>query len=423
MSSMLITNARISDEQELMDILMEDGKIKDIAENIDSPDTTSIDVEGQVVLPTFIESHIHPDKAFLEERMPNKSGTLDEAIKNTSQLKSGFTHEDVTERAEKVIQWALKHGTTIMRAHPDVDPFEKVMGVEVMVELKEKYKDIMDIQIVAFPQEGFIKHPEVFDMMKKSIEIGADVVGACPYVENTLDEVKEHIRMVFDLAKEHDLPVDMHVDFTDNLDDPRYTMTEFICEETIKRGYQGKVTLGHVTTLGSMDPEKAAPLFDKIAEAGITIVPLPATDMYLNGRKATHNIPRGMAPVQALMKHGVNMVYASNNIRNAFTPFGNANLLTVGYLLADSQHMGSVAQQRSVLDMVTVNAAKCLGIEDTYGLEVGKYADLVVLDSKKLSDVLSDQPVASYVIKRGEVLLTNNLETEYSTKLQQLMGH
>src|SRR5699024_4392133 len=125
------------------------------------------------------------------------------------------------------------------------------------------------------------------------------------------------------------------------------------------------------------------------------------------------NVPRGMAPVKALIDHGVNVAYSSNNIRNAFTPFGNANLLLIGYLMAEAQHMGSVEDQRAILDMVTVNAAKGLGIEDTYGLEEGKYGDLVVLDSYKLNEVISDQPVACYVIKRGEVLVTNTLETEY----------
>jgi len=405
MGNLLITNAHLTDGQPLQDILIEGGKIQRIGEGLAaSNDIKTIDVGGRVVLPTFIESHIHPDKAFLEERKPNVSGTLEEAIKNTGELKAGYTHEDVMARAEKVIQWAIRHGTTIMRAHPDVDHIEKLLGVEVLLELKEKYKDQLDLQIVVFPQEGILKSEGTLARMEEGIRMGADVVGACPYNENSLEDSKRHLELVFDLAERHQLPLDMHVDFTDNLDDPRYLLTEQICEMTIARGMQGKVALGHVTTLGSMDPEKAGPLFDKIAKAGITIVPLPATDVYLNGRKDEKNIRRGMAPVQPLLDHGVNVVYASNNIRNAFTPFGNGNLLLIGYLLAETQFLGSADQQRKVLDMITYHAAKCLGIEDTYGLAEGKDGDLVVLESKQLYEVIQDQPFPRYVIKRGKVI-------------------
>ncbi len=418
MQNLLIRNARVSDDRELQDIHIQDGMITAIAPNLDMQQDIEINAMGHVVLPTLIESHIHPDKAFLEDRKPNVSGTLDEAIKNTGELKAQYTYEDVKERAEKVIRWAVKNGTTIIRAHPDVDLIEKTLGVEVLLDIKEKYKEVLDLQIVAFPQEGILKSAGVLDLMEQSIQMGADVVGGCPYNEHSMEDTKRHIELVFDLAERYDLPVDMHVDFSDDPNDPQNTTTKLICEMTIERNMQGKVALGHVTTLGSLDPEVAAPIFEKIAAAGVTINPLPATDMFMNGRKDRKNIRRGMAPVQAMLQHGINIAYSSNNIRNAFTPYGNADLLAVGYLLAVSQQLGSPDLRREVLNMVTYNAAKGLGIGDTYGLEKGRKADLVIFNSTQLSDVINDQPAVLYVVKSGKVIVENQIETKLAKVLQ-----
>ncbi|GKV70065.1 N-acyl-D-amino-acid deacylase [Sporosarcina sp. NCCP-2716] len=409
--TLLVKNARISDEGALQDLFIKDGLFEKIGPQLEMDEQADrvIDCRGKVVLPGLIESHIHPDKAFLEDRKPNVSGTLDEAIRNTGELKKAYTYDDVYNRAEKVLNWAISKGTTIMRAHPDVDHIEELLGVEVLLELKEKYRDKIDLQIVVFPQEGILKSEGTLDRLEEGLKMGADVVGGCPYNEKSIEDSYRHLEYVFDLAEKYDVPVDMHVDFADHTDDPRYMLTERICKMTIERGWQGRVALGHVTTLGSMETEEAGQLFDKIAETGITIMPLPATDVYLNGRDDTHNVRRGMAPVKRLLEHGVNVVFASNNIRNAFTPFGNANLLLVGYLLAETQYMGSADEQRKVLDMITVNAAKCLGIEETYGLEEGKQADLVVLDSEKLSEVIQDQPIANVVVKRGQVIVEQQI--------------
>ncbi|WP_432353045.1 amidohydrolase family protein [Sporosarcina sp. A2] len=409
MTTLLINNARIRDDEDLQDIWIEDGLIRKIGLNLSESADRSIDCEGRVVLPGLIEGHIHPDKAFLEERKPNESGTLEEAIKITGELKAEYTYDDVYARSEKVLNWAIAKGTTVMRAHPDVDHIEKLLGVEVMLSLKDAYQDKIDLQIVVFPQEGILKSAGTLTRMKQGIEMGADVVGGCPYNEKTLEDSIRHLELVFDLAEEHKLPLDLHVDFADHTEDPRYLLTERICDMTIERGMQGRVTLGHVTSLGSLEPEEASALFAKIATAGITIMPLPATDVYLNGRNDKKNIRRGMAPVIQMMEQGVNVAFASNNIRNAFTPFGNANLLLIGYLLAETQFMGSAEQQRSVLDMITYNAAKCLGIEETYGIAEGKNADLVIFDSQKLSDVIQDQPLANFVIKAGRVIVEQSV--------------
>lgn len=415
MANLIIRNAHIKDGKPHKDIKISEGKIAEIGSNLQNDNhSEEIDARGNAVLPTLIESHIHPDKAFLEERKPNLSGTLEEALKNTAELKKLYTYDDVKKRAERVLRWSVMNGTTIMRAHPDVDPFEKTLGVEVLLDLKEKFKDVLDMQIVAFPQEGIIQSPGVLEMMEESIKMGADVVGGCPYSEKTMEDTKKQLKIVFDLAEKYNLPIDMHADFGTDANDPQNTCVELIADMTIERGYQGRVELGHVTTLGSLDPGVASPIFEKLAKAKITINPLPATDMFMNGRVERKNIPRGMAPVIAMMEHGVNIAYSSNNIRNAFTPFGNADLIAVGYLLQVSQQLGSADQRRAVLDMVTYNAAKGLGITDTYGLEVGKNADLVIYDCNDLSNLINDQPLLRYVIKRGEIIVQNELTRKLS---------
>ncbi|MGB4609004.1 MAG: amidohydrolase family protein [Saccharofermentanales bacterium] len=413
MDNLLIKNANIVDGESKKDILIKDGIIKKIGNQLKNEgEYSEIDAAGRVVLPTLIEGHIHPDKAFLEERMPNQSGTLEEALKNTAELKSKYTYDDVYERSERVLRRCIRNGVTIMRAQPDVDPFEKTLGVKVLLDLREKYKDVLDMEIVAFPQEGFIRHPEVYDMLIESIEMGADVIGGCPYGEDTMEQTVEQLKKVFDIAEKYNLPVDMHADFGTNVDDPQNNVIELICDLTIERGYQGRVALGHVTTLGSLDPEVAAPIFDKIAEAGITIIPLPATDLFMTGGDHEKNKPRGMAPVKRMLKHGVNVVTSTNNIRNAFTPFNDANLLTIGYLLQVTQQMGSAAERKAVVDMITYNTAKCLGITDSYGLQEGKNADIVIFDSYDISNLFNDRPLLTHVIKRGKVIVKNTLTSE-----------
>lgn len=419
MNALLIRRAKIADEGEPIDIWIEDSRVSRIGANLSplGPEAHILDAGGRVVLPGFIESHIHPDKAFLEERMPNVSGTLEEAIRNTGMLKEQYTLSDVTERARRVLRWAITRGTTVMRAHPDVDPIAKLLGVQALLELKQDFDGYLDLQIVVFPQEGIYKAPGTLQLMEEGLRLGCEVVGGCPYNEATVEDTRRHIEAVFELAERHGKPIDMHLDFADDVDDPRFTTAEMVCDLTIAHGMQGKVCLGHVTTLGALDVDAAGSLFEKVARAGITIVSLPATDLYLNGRKDKKNVRRGQAPVRALLDHGVNVAYSSNNIRNAFTPFGNGDLVLVGYLLAETQFMGSAEQQHALLDMVTTNAARALGIEDTYGIDVGKRADFVVLDTQRLSDVIQDQPVRAAVIKSGRIVIETHLDTRYPSGL------
>ena len=400
----IVRRVRLDDEKPCVDIGIRGGRIAAIEEHLDRNGCDEIDAGGRVALPGFIEPHLHLDKAFLHNRLQARLGTLDEAIKVTGILKGRQVRSDVLLRSRRVIDMAIANGTTLIRAHPDVDPIQGLIGVETALELREEYRDLIDIQIVAFPQEGILKSKGVLALMQQALTLGADVVGGCPYNEVTWDDTRAHIDLIFELAIKYGRAVDMHADFCDDATDQRFAAAEYIARKTIELGYQGRVALGHVTSLASLPPKHLALLIDLLREADISIVTLPATDVYLGGRKDTVNQRRGIAPVKALADGGVNVTYSSNNIRNAFTPFGKADPLQIGNLLAHLIQYGTPELQLEILKMSTRNAAKAVGMNNNYGLAVGKQADFMILDALAVGDIILDIPARSWVFKRGRVV-------------------
>ncbi len=407
----VLRRVRIDDEQPLQDIGVENGRIVEIAERIEQAGAEEIDAGGRAALPGFVEPHMHLEKAFLHRRLPARSGTLEEAIRVTGILKSKQERDDVLDRSRRVLDMSVRNGTTLIRAHPDVDPIQGLIGVETAVELREEYRDLLDIQIVAFPQEGILKTDGVDELMEAALDMGADVVGGCPYNELTWDDTRSHIDKVFDLAAKRGLPIDMHVDFADDVGDERFASARYIAEKTIETGYQGRVALGHVTSLGALAPDEAKPVIELLRKADIHIVTLPATDVYLGGRKDEAKPRRGLTPVRALHEAGVNVAYSSNNIRNAFTPFGKADPLQIGNLLAHLVQFGTPEHQAEILKMGTTNAARVVGVSEDYGLAVGKQADIVILDTEVVADALLDLPARSWVLKRGRVTVVTTVES------------
>jgi cytosine/creatinine deaminase len=399
---LVLRNARIDDHTPLVDIGITNGKIAAIGPGLTG--TQVLDVAGDVVVPTFIEAHIHLDKALLDRVRPNTEGTLAGAIRVTGELKKGFQHDEVLGRARTVLEMLIAHGATIIRAHPDTDPLGGLTGFKVSMELKELYQDYVDLQVVAFPQEGIVKFPGAFELIEQALKLGADVVGGCPYNENDYEGTKKQVDLMFGLAKKYNKPLDFHADFGDNINDLRYRSIDYILEKTEREGFQGRVTVGHMTSLSSLEPEVLKTTIDRMARARVNLVALPATDMYLSGRQDPKAVRRGVVNPVPLVKGGVNVAFASNNIRNGYTPFGKGDLLQIGYLYEHAAQLGAMSDQRLLLDMITQNPAKILGLESTYGLAVGKSADLNVLGTKALSDIFLDLPERRIVIKRGRVV-------------------
>ncbi|VVD67422.1 amidohydrolase family protein [Pandoraea commovens] len=409
---LLINNVCVRDDAPLVDIAIKGGRIAAIEPGIDATAEEQIDAQGRAAIPGLVEAHLHLDKALLHRRLPARFGTLDEAIRVTGILKSKQEREDVLDRSRQVLDMAVKNGTVAVRAHPDVDLIQGLIGVETLLTLKDEYDSLLDLQIVAFPQEGILKSKGTYELMIDALRMGADVVGGCPYNELNWEDTKRHIDIVFELAQRFDAPIDMHADFADDTSDQRFAAISYIAQRTIDTGYQGRVSLGHVTSLGALDNDELAPVIEQIRLAGISIVTLPATDLYLGGRKDAQNQRRGLTPVKALHSAGVNVAYSSNNVRNAFTPFGKADMLQIGNLLAHVAQFGVPEHQQAILDMGTHNAARAIGLSHDYGIAVGKQADLIILDTFRVADALLDIPPRLWVIKRGRITVVTQHSCE-----------
>lgn len=271
----LLKNVRLNDHEDLVDIGIQNGLIKEIKEEISTEANKTIEADGKVVIPGLVESHLHLDKALIADRKPNMSGTLKEAIEVTAKLKPTFTEEDIYERAKKTLEMIIPRGVTAIRTHSEFDPEQGFTGFQTILKLKEEYKGLVDIQVVAFPQEGIFKAPGTEEMMYEAMEMGADVVGGIPYNDAPADE---HIDLVFKIAKKYDKPVDFHQDFSDEADD---ISIEYLAKKTIEEGYQGKVSVGHLTALHALPDTKLNPIIKLMAEADISVMALPATDIHL----------------------------------------------------------------------------------------------------------------------------------------------
>lgn len=402
----LLKNVIIDESNKTVDIGIENGKFIKIDSQLDVPAARVIEGNGRVVIPGLVESHIHLDKALIADRLPNKSGTLQEALSVTAQLKSTFTKEDVAERAEKALQMIIKRGTTHIRTHAEFDPLGGFHGFETIMELKEKYKDFVDMQVVAFPQEGIIKAPGTEEMMYRAMEMGADVVGGIPYNDT---DAKDHLDIVFKIAKEFDKDIDLHQDFKD---DAEGQTIEMVCRKVIEEGYVGRLSVGHLTSLGALPDEKLNPIIELMAEAQINVMSLPMTDLHLGGRHDEFNVRRAVTPIRKLRDGGVNVVLATNNIRNPFTPYGNGDLMQVAMLAVPVAHLGGADDLPTVLPMITTGPAKALKLAD-YGIAEGNDATLVLLDSVRYQEAVIDIPDRLLVIKSGKVTVELDKQATY----------
>ena len=403
---LLFRQARIKDDQPLMDVAIQKGVIKSISPKFEGSAGREIQAEGRVLIPGLIEGHLHLEKAMVSDRKANRSGTLQEAITVTAELKPTFTKEDILERSRKTLRMMVGHGTTTVRAHSEFDPTQGWTGVDAVLQLRDEFRGVIDIQIVAFPQEGIIKTPGTEKMMYEAIEKGCDIIGGIPYND---PDAGEHIDLVFEIARHFNRDIDLHQDFSDDADG---MSIEYLARKTIENGWEGRVSCGHVTSLGAVPPDRLRDIIALVRDAGITIMCLPNTDLHLGGRRDACNVRRALAPVRALRDGGVNVCLATNNIRNAFTPFGNGDLIQIGVVAIPACHLGGADDMATVLPMITTHPAKALALKN-YGLEVGKDADLVLLDTQKVADAVIDVPDRLFVVKNGRVVVECHHDIRY----------
>lgn len=398
---LIIRKAKLREKDHLIDIGVKDGKIQFISKDIKDKADKEIDAQGNLLIPPFIDPHIHLDKVNIVDVVrPNISGTLQEAIEIIWDKKANYTDEDIVERSEEVIKMAISNGTLKMRTHVDVDTIVGLKALSGIVKLKDKYKDVVDLQIIAFPQEGIIKDQGCEKLMWDAMEAGADIVGGMPAHEDSPEASKKHIKICFDIAEKYDADVDMHIDETD---DPFYRTLEMLADETIKRGWQGRVTAGHTCALAAYDDHYAGFVIDKVKNAGINIITNPVTNLMLQGRGDKQPIRRGITRVKELLEAGVNVSFGQDCIKDTFYPFGSADMLQVALITAHAAQMSLPEEIEKVFDMITIDAGKILRI-DNYGIEVGNDADFVILNTDNVKDAIRLQPERLYVIKAGKLI-------------------
>jgi cytosine deaminase len=396
----VLRNARISGlEHETVDIGVRDRRIAAIGAKLEtgaSDSTRDIALDGRLVIPGFVETHIHLDKSCISERCACRTGTLQEAIETVAAAKLAFTEDDIYARARRTLEKAIVQGTTRMRTHVEVDPRIGLKGFRAIGALKRDYAWAIDLEICVFPQEGLNNDPGAFELLVEACENGADLIGGCPYTDS---DPHRQIARIFELARRFDVDIDFHLDF--DLD-PSWMHLDEVCRQAKEQGWGGRVAIGHVTKLSALDPEAVQRVGAKLGDAGVAVTVLPATDLFLMGRGATHSVPRGVAPAHRLCEHGVVCSLATNNVRNPFTPFGDCSLLRMANLYANVVQTGRTDELQACFDMVTTLPARLMNLKD-YGIAVGNPADIVVLDCADPVSAVAElvQPVLG--IKHGRV--------------------
>ena len=407
---MLIQNAKLRDRNDLVDIAIDGGYIKAIGKNVAETAETVVDVKGALVTPSLIDPHIHLDKVNVFDSVrKNESGTLREAIEILWDAKRNYTDDDILVRSEDVVLKALKNGTLNMRTHIDVDTIGGLKPLSGVVKLQQKFKGIVDIDLIAFPQEGIVKDPGCDKLMAEAMENGCTIVGGMPANENCPADSLAHVKYCFDLAEKYDADVDMHVDETD---DPFYRTLEMVADETIKRGWEGRVTAGHTCALAAYDDHYAAYVIEKVARAKMNIITNPVTNLMLQGRLDKQPIRRGITRVKELLEAGVNVSFGQDCVKDTFYPYGSGDMLQVANVTAHAAQLCLPPEIDKLYVMITVDAAKILRLKD-YGLKEGCRANLVVINAKDARDAIRLEPERLYVIREGKILAKTTVDTQY----------
>lgn len=403
-----IINVTLPDRKDYWNVAIANGYITEItpAKSQFQGSAEILDAQGKLLIPGLVDAHIHLDKALLLDRYPAVEGTFTEALQKTLQAKREYTVTDIQARARQVLEKAIAFGTTAMRTHVEVDPIVGLKSLEALLPLKEEYAWGISLQLAVFAQEGITNQPGTASLLNKAMQMGGDAIASAPYVD---PNPEENIRIIFEIAREFDCDVDFHLDF---LDDDAPLLLPLVIEETLKHNWQNRVCLGHMTKLAGLTPTELAALIPSLKEAGISILALPATDLYMMARQDTHNIRRGVAPIHRLAESGIKVGLATNNVRNLFTPFGDGDVLKICTLLAQVLQLGTTVSHQLCLEMATSRAAQAIGIDD-YGIEVGKVADLVLLDANSVSTAIAAAPLNRITIKRGRIVAQSNYSLNF----------
>jgi cytosine deaminase len=399
---LLITNATLTDGRSGIDVLVgNDGRITAIGPGLSAPDGVErIDAHGWLLSPPFVDAHFHLD-ATLSYGRPrvNASGTLLEGIALWGELKPTLTQDAIVERALAYCDWAVAQGLLAIRSHVDVCD-ERLLAVEALLHVRERVRPYLDLQLVAFPQDGVLRSPGALSNLKRALDLGVDVVGGIPHFERTMADGAESVRLLCELAAERGLPVDMHCDESD---DPMSRHIETLAFHAQRLGLQGRVTGSHLTSMHSMDNYYVSKLLPLIAESGVHAVANPLINITLQGRHDSYPKRRGMTRVPELMAAGVNVAFGHDCVMDPWYGLGSADMLEVAAMGLHVAQMTSQAGMRACFDAVTTHGARVLGLEG-YGLSVGGRGDFVLLQAHSPVEALRLRARRLVVVRGGRVL-------------------
>lgn len=400
MFDMIIRNANLSTGQSGFDIGISGGKITAIEKKLEGEVGQEIDATGRLVSPAFCDPHFHMDATLsLGKPRMNMSGTLLEGIALWGELRPVVTKEELVDRALRYCDLAVSQGLLYIRSHVDTsDP--RLVTAEAMLEVREKVAPYIDLQLVAFPQDGYYRAKDGVAALEKALDMGVEIVGGIPHFERTMEDGRRSVEALCRIAADRGLMVDMHCDETD---DPMSRHIETLAAETIRFGLEGRVAGSHLTSMHSMDNYYVSKLIPLMAEAQINAIPNPLINIMLQGRHDTYPKRRGLTRVRELMAAGINVSFGQDCTMDPWYSMGSADMLEVAHMGVHVSQMGGVEEKKQIFDAVTVNSAKTMGLQD-YGLEVGCIADLVVLQAADVVEAIRLKPTRLFVLKGGKIV-------------------
>ncbi len=418
MLDLLVKNATLADGRANMSVAVRGGKIVEVSAGLAAPAAETVDAQGMLLSPPFVDAHFHMD-ATLSYGLPrvNASGTLLEGIALWGELKPQLTQDALIDRALTYCDWAVAKGLLAIRSHVDVcDP--RLLAVEALLEVKRRVAPYLDLQLVAFPQDGVLRGAagpdQHFANLKRALDLGVDVVGGIPHFERTMADGAQSIKLLCELAAERGLRVDMHCDESD---DPLSRHVETLAFETQRLGLHGRVTGSHLTSMHSMDNYYVSKLLPLIAEAQLNVVANPLINITLQGRHDSYPKRRGLTRVPELLAHGINVAFGHDCVMDPWYSLGSADMLEVAQMGLHVAQMTSQSAMRQCFDAVTENPAKILGLAG-YGLEPGCHADFVLLQARDPIEAIRLRATRLKVFRRGELIA----ETPAATSALHLAG-
>lgn len=400
---MLFKNVIIESGTQLQDLRIDAGLFSEIGSNLSvKADEKVIDLNGKLVLPPFVDPHVHLDSTMTAgDPEYNESGTLFDGIRIWSERKKTLSHEDVKQRALTALRLQASHGLQFVRSHVDItDP--DLVALKALIEVREEVKDWMELQLVAFPQEGILSYPGGKELLVQAAELGVDAIGAIPHFEFTREYAVASMKFAFEVAQKYNLLIDAH---TDEIDDDQSRSLETMATLALESGMLNKVTASHTTAMGSYNDAYVYKLMRLLKMSKINFIANPLINMYLGGRFDTYPKRRGLTRVKELDAAGINVAFGEDDIKDPWYPIGNGDMLDVLHMGLHATQVMGYSEIQDSYRFITRNGAITMHVEDHYGIEVGKPASFLIFDAPDFLTTLNERAELLYSIHHGNILV------------------